>query len=225
MTNEHYSDAMRFLDIDSGKIVISRDFTIPSTFRSCTAHKRTEILPREVMSPQHQCVNLTLPELPNSSNSNSDSTIITPSRSNPKPTARNQGSQMKGWDYVPHYDTAPKNISSSIYRQNIIEHSRRMTRRSNQALLTNTVPYSKAIGDTQEKEKWHDAMKTKFNSLMQHNTRNLVAYPTDGSKVIGGIWRLRKNRNEFGEVYCYKARWVVLGNHQVHMLHYFYTWS
>ncbi|MBW0538692.1 hypothetical protein O181_078407 [Austropuccinia psidii MF-1] len=114
MTNEHYSDAMRFLDIDSGKIVISWDFTIPFTFRSCTAQKWTEILPREVMSPQHQCVNLPLPELPNSSNPDSDRTIITPSRSDPEPKARTQGSQMKGWDYVPHYDTSPKNISSSI---------------------------------------------------------------------------------------------------------------
>ncbi|MBW0520810.1 hypothetical protein O181_060525 [Austropuccinia psidii MF-1] len=113
MTNEHYSDAMRFLDINSGKIVISWDFTIPSTFRSCTAHKRTEILKREVMSPQHQCVNLPLPELPNSSNPDSDSTIITPSRRNPEPMARTQGSQKKGWDYDPHYDTASKNISSS----------------------------------------------------------------------------------------------------------------
>ncbi|MBW0520809.1 hypothetical protein O181_060524 [Austropuccinia psidii MF-1] len=81
-----------------------------------------------------------------------------------------------------------------------------MTRRSNHALLTDTVPYSKPIGDTQEKEKWHDAMKTKFNSLIQHNTGHLVPYPTDGSKVIGGTWCLSKKRNKFGKVYRYKAR-------------------
>ncbi|MBW0576153.1 hypothetical protein O181_115868 [Austropuccinia psidii MF-1] len=68
-------------------------------------------------------------------------------------------------------------------------------------------------------------MKTEFNSLMQHNTGNLVPYQTDGSKVIGGMWRLSNKGNEFGKVYWYKARWVVLGSHQVHMLHYFDTWS
>ncbi|MBW0543563.1 hypothetical protein O181_083278 [Austropuccinia psidii MF-1] len=96
---------------------------------------------------------------------------------------------MKGWDYISQYDTAPKNISSSINQQNIITDSCRTTRRSNQALLTNVVPYSKAIGDTQEKEKWHNTMNTEFKSLMQHNTGNLVPYPTDGSKVIGGMWK------------------------------------
>ncbi|MBW0558994.1 hypothetical protein O181_098709 [Austropuccinia psidii MF-1] len=225
MTNEHYLDAMRFLDIDSGKIVISRDFIVPSTFRSSTAQKQTETLPKEVRSSQHQWVELPPPEIPNSTKLDSDSTTITTGRSEPEPTARTQGSKMKGWDYVPHYDTAPKNISSSIDRQNIMKDSRRMTRRSNQALLTDVVPYSKAMGDTQEKEKWHDAMKTVFNLLMQHNTGHLVPYSTHGYKVIGGMWRLTKKRNEFGEVYCHKARWVVLGNHQIHMLHYFDTWS
>ncbi|MBW0487224.1 hypothetical protein O181_026939 [Austropuccinia psidii MF-1] len=127
--------------------------------------------------------------------------------------------------YVLHYETAPQNISSNIDEQNILKDSRRSTRRSNQALLTDVVPYSKAVGDTQEKEKWKDVMNAEFSSLMQHNTGHLVLYPKDGSTVIGGMWRLTKKRNEFGEVYRYKARWVVLGNHQVHMLHYFDTWA
>ncbi|MBW0512681.1 hypothetical protein O181_052396 [Austropuccinia psidii MF-1] len=132
---------------------------------------------------------------------------------------------MKGWDYVTHYDTAPQDISSAINEQKIIEGSRRQNRRSNQTFLTDVVPYAKAIGDTHERGSWQDAMNAEFNSLMQHNTGHLVPYPTDGSKVIGGIWRLTKKRNEFGEIYQYKAQWVVLGNHQVHMLHYFDTWS
>ncbi|MBW0558069.1 hypothetical protein O181_097784 [Austropuccinia psidii MF-1] len=108
MTNEHYSDAMRFLDIDSGKIVISQHFIFPSTFRSSTAQKKTETLPKEVRSSQHQWVELPSPEIPNSTKLDSDSTAITTGRSEPEPTARTQGSQMKGWDYVPHYDTAPR---------------------------------------------------------------------------------------------------------------------
>ncbi|MBW0547319.1 hypothetical protein O181_087034 [Austropuccinia psidii MF-1] len=68
-------------------------------------------------------------------------------------------------------------------------------------------------------------MKQEYGSLMNHYTGDLVPYPTDGSKVIGGMWRLARKRNEFGEVYCYMARWVVLGNHQEHMLHYYDTWA
>ncbi|MBW0461455.1 hypothetical protein O181_001170 [Austropuccinia psidii MF-1] len=60
---------------------------------------------------------------------------------------------------------------------------------------------------------------------MNHNTGDLVPYPTDGSKVIGGMWHLARKQNEFGEFYFYKARWVVPGNHKEHMLHYYDTWA
>ncbi|MBW0551813.1 hypothetical protein O181_091528 [Austropuccinia psidii MF-1] len=133
--------------------------------------------------------------------------------------------QMKGWDYVMHYGTAPQKISSSIDEKTILKDSHQSTQRHNQALLTDVVSYSKDIGDTQEKEKWQDAMSAEISSSMQHNARHLVPYPKDGSKVIGDMWRLTMKRNVFGEVYCYKAIWVVFGNHQVHMLHYFDTWS
>ncbi|MBW0524632.1 hypothetical protein O181_064347 [Austropuccinia psidii MF-1] len=60
---------------------------------------------------------------------------------------------------------------------------------------------------------------------MNHNTGELVPYPKNNEKVIGGMWCLTRKRNEFGEVYRYKARWVVFGNHQEHLLHYFDTWA
>ncbi|MBW0479544.1 hypothetical protein O181_019259 [Austropuccinia psidii MF-1] len=225
LTHEQYSDAMRFLDIESGKIIISRDFIVPSSIGPSKAHKQMETLPNEVGGQQYCSIQLPLPKSPNSSDRNTDNLTVTSSEVDPEPVTRTQRSQVKGWDYVPHYDTAPQNISSNIDEQNILQNSRQSTRRSNQALLTDVVPYSKAVGDTQEKEKWQNAMNAEFSSLMQHNTGHLVPYPKDGSKVIGGMWRLTKKRNEFGEVYRYKARWVVLGNHQIHMLHYFDTWS
>ncbi|MBW0572267.1 hypothetical protein O181_111982 [Austropuccinia psidii MF-1] len=91
-------------------------------------------------------------------------------------------------------------------------------------MLADVVPYSKATSDPLECSHWKDAMKTKFESLMSHNTGTLVLYPKE-SKVIGGMWCLSKNLNEYGEIYHYKARWVVLGNHQEHLLHYFKTWA
>ncbi|MBW0588597.1 hypothetical protein O181_128312, partial [Austropuccinia psidii MF-1] len=39
------------------------------------------------------------------------------------------------------------------------------------------------------------------------------------------MWQLSCKRNEHGEIYWYKAQWVVLGNHQEHMLHYYDTWA
>ncbi|MBW0467796.1 hypothetical protein O181_007511 [Austropuccinia psidii MF-1] len=67
-------------------------------------------------------------------------------------------------------------------------------------------------------------MNLEFDSLMHHNTGKLVPYPSNG-KVIGSMWRLTEKGNEYGDVYRYKARWVVLGNHQEHMIHYFDTWA
>ncbi|MBW0543077.1 hypothetical protein O181_082792 [Austropuccinia psidii MF-1] len=60
---------------------------------------------------------------------------------------------------------------------------------------------------------------------MSHNTSELVLYPSNGAKVIVGMWRLTQKRNEFVHVYWNKAWWVVLGNHQEHLLHYFDTWA
>ncbi|MBW0543292.1 hypothetical protein O181_083007 [Austropuccinia psidii MF-1] len=84
------------------------------------------------------------------------------------------------------------------------------TKQPDQYMLANVLPYSKAISDPQEGAQWKEAMKVEFDSLMSHNTGKLVPYPND-SKVIGGMWRLTKKLNEYGEVYRYKARWVVLG--------------
>ncbi|MBW0556132.1 hypothetical protein O181_095847, partial [Austropuccinia psidii MF-1] len=226
LTHEQYSDAMRFLDIESGKIIISRDFIIPSIIQTSKAHKPTQTLPSKVKEQQHSSIPLPAPKCSNPINRDVESSTDIPSTADPEPpVTRTQRSQVKGWDYVPYYDTAPQNIGSNIDEQNILKDSRRSTRRSNQALLTDVVSYSKAIGDSQEREHWQDAMNAEFSSLMQHNTGRLVPYAKDGSMVIGGMWRLTKKRNEFGEVYRYKARWVVLANHQVHMLHYFDTWS
>ncbi|MBW0543564.1 hypothetical protein O181_083279 [Austropuccinia psidii MF-1] len=51
MTNEQYSDAMRFLEIDLGKIGISHDLILPSTFKSSSSQMQMETLPNEISSP------------------------------------------------------------------------------------------------------------------------------------------------------------------------------
>jgi hypothetical protein len=59
-----------------------------------------------------------------------------------------------------------------------------------------------------------DAMQEEFNSLTQHNVGQLVDLPT-GAHVIGGMWRSKIKRDQFGKIIKYKARWVAFGNHQI----------
>ncbi|MBW0514988.1 hypothetical protein O181_054703 [Austropuccinia psidii MF-1] len=129
------------------------------------------------------------------------------------------------YTYVPYYDTAPLDVSSSISTQNIIEVERRQRRPPDRFMLADVVTYKQAMSNPNKEEAWRSAMKLEYDSLMKHNTGELVPYPSNGAKVIGGMWRLTQKRNEFGHVYWNKAQWVVLGNHQEHLLHYFYTWA
>ncbi|MBW0588167.1 hypothetical protein O181_127882 [Austropuccinia psidii MF-1] len=145
---------------------------------------------------------------------------------NPSIQARTSAAleSSKNYVYVPYYKEAPRNISSSINKDNIITGKRHSQYRDN-VLLTDIVPYSKALIDPIEAPEWKKAMDEEYHSLTSHNTGELVLYPDKPAKVSGGMWRLSRKRNEHGEVYQHKAQWVVLGNPQEHMLHYYDTWA
>ncbi|MBW0461289.1 hypothetical protein O181_001004 [Austropuccinia psidii MF-1] len=68
-------------------------------------------------------------------------------------------------------------------------------------------------------------MKLEYYLLINHNTGYLVPYPSNGAKVIDGMWLLTWKMNELGQVYQNKPWWVVLGNHKENLLHYFDTWA
>ncbi|MBW0520232.1 hypothetical protein O181_059947 [Austropuccinia psidii MF-1] len=91
-------------------------------------------------------------------------------------------------------------------------------------LLSEAVPVINAMTNPDEKDKWKQAMAEEFNSLVSKNMGTLVPAPSN-EKIIGGMWRLTRKRNEFGETTRYKERWVCFGNHQEHMVHYFHTYS
>ncbi|MBW0554159.1 hypothetical protein O181_093874, partial [Austropuccinia psidii MF-1] len=135
-----------------------------------------------------------------------------------------QREKLRNYEYVPYYDKAPRDISNKISQENIMNEGRRQKKRSERLMLADVVPYKEAIYDSINSEKWKEAISQEFNSLRSHNTGAVVPYPT-GNKVIGGMWRLTRKQNEYGEVYRYKERWVVPGNHQDHLLHYFDTWA
>ncbi|MBW0522329.1 hypothetical protein O181_062044 [Austropuccinia psidii MF-1] len=143
----------------------------------------------------------------------------------PIPTSTNQELVTnRHSQYIPYYKEPKKHISSSVSTNNIIE-GKQIRKNPDRLFLTDVVTYTQAIKDQIEKDLWKEEMDQELNSLMSHNTGILVPHPKNGEKVIGGMWCLNKKRNEFGEVYRYKARWVVFGHHQEQMLHYFDTWS
>ncbi|MBW0477166.1 hypothetical protein O181_016881 [Austropuccinia psidii MF-1] len=109
-------------------------------------------------------------------------------------------SMNKHYDYVPFYEGPDKNISSNISSENIIE-GKRLKKLPNRLMLTDTVPYTQAITNVSEQNKWKDAMDNQFNSLMNYNTGELVPYPNNNEKVIGGMGCLTQKRKEFGKVY------------------------
>ncbi|MBW0470562.1 hypothetical protein O181_010277 [Austropuccinia psidii MF-1] len=105
----------------------------------------------------------------------------------------------KNYEYVPYNKEAQRNISSSINAGNIITGKRHSQYRYN-VLLTDIVPYSKALINPIEAPEWKKAMDEEYHSLTSHNTGELVPYPAKPAKVIGGMWRLSRKRNEHGEV-------------------------
>ncbi|MBW0476036.1 hypothetical protein O181_015751 [Austropuccinia psidii MF-1] len=200
LTFEKYSDGLRLLNIETGKIRVSQDFTPTVVNPMLSMNQPQQVLPTTS--------SLTVNVVPTV-----ESSQVVPS-----------AQKSKHYDYVPYYKQAPKNISSSISQNNIIL-GKRNDRDSHQLMLADIVPYAQALSDPLERTEWQKAMDKEYNSLIAHNTGELVPYPDKPAKVIGVMWRLTQKHNEHGEVYRHKALWVVLGNHQEHMLHYYETWT
>lgn len=68
-----------------------------------------------------------------------------------------------------------------------------------------------------DKEHWLAAMKLEFDSLVSHSVGRLIPRPKNAN-VLGGMWRFKRKRDTSSNVTKYKARWVILGNHQIHGL-------
>ncbi|MBW0566595.1 hypothetical protein O181_106310 [Austropuccinia psidii MF-1] len=226
VTFERYSDGLRLLNLQTGKIRVSRDYTprvhnpTPSMNQPVSALPNVPSLRIKLRIPSSKPEELST-QSSVAHLSNQSSNIDHNSRPSYTPAMYEPS---KNYEYVPYYKEAPRNIYSSINEDNIVTGKRNCHYREN-LLLADVVPYSKAVNDPIEAPAWKKAMDAKYHSLTSHNTGELVPYPAKPAKVIGGMWQLSCKRNEHGEVYCYKARWVVLGNHQEHMLHYYDTWA
>ncbi|MBW0500632.1 hypothetical protein O181_040347 [Austropuccinia psidii MF-1] len=166
LTFKRYSDTMKFLNIDTGRIIISRDWSTPSKINPSTIKKTEDSLPCE------KEISVSLPRINSKNDQATDkeqiiNEPITISSSTPTIEPESQtykDARTKGWDYVPFFDKAPKNISVDISTDSIIVGSRR--KNTDSAMLMDVVPYSQAMSNSEEKHLWNDAMKKEFDSLM-----------------------------------------------------------
>ncbi|MBW0565113.1 hypothetical protein O181_104828, partial [Austropuccinia psidii MF-1] len=181
LTFEKYSDGLRLLNLKAGKIRVSRDYTLSGHNPTLSMNQPASALPSDSSVP----IKLQIPS------------------SRPSHTSAALESS-KNYEYLPYYKEAPRNISSSINKDNIITGKRCSQYRDN-VLLTDIVPYYKALIDPIEAPECKKAMDEEYHSLTSHNTGELIPYPAKPAKVIGGMWRLSRKRNEHGEVYRHKA--------------------
>ena len=75
-----------------------------------------------------------------------------------------------------------------------------------------------------EAEKWKNAMKEEYNSLLENQTWELVQLP-EGKKPIDCKWTFKTKRDSIGNIERYKARLVIKGYSQKYGIDYQVTFS
>ncbi|MBW0563613.1 hypothetical protein O181_103328 [Austropuccinia psidii MF-1] len=154
LTLEKYSEGMRLLNLETGKIKVSRDYVVTAKNPTLSVNQPESLLPS---GPECQ------PPIPS-----------------PCQNVRRSESS-KEYAYVPYYKEEPRNISSSISEENILTGKRNIVDR-NSLLLADAVPYSKAVTNPIEAPEWKKAMDAEYQSLTSHGTGELVPYPPNLQK-------------------------------------------
>ena len=71
---------------------------------------------------------------------------------------------------------------------------------------------------------WRKAIDDEFEAFNRHNVGTLVEKPPNGN-FLGGMWIFSRKRDEHHRIIKHKARWVIFGNHQIHGLDFFDTYT
>ncbi|MBW0531862.1 hypothetical protein O181_071577, partial [Austropuccinia psidii MF-1] len=238
-----YSDASQFLDPQTGKVIVSQDYTtVPFKLDYSTSgslKKPVEGLPctttTNSFSTQPSQIAI-IPSWPYKNHIPSTNPTITDDRSPPTPIPSSEPTITINSEpnQTPIEPCATININSNINRDNIITEPRRQRNvpkavtpppaADGDLYLNEEVSVKEAFKDPKERNFWKEAMDQEFESLTSKNTGTLVPPPST-DKVIGGMWQLVRKKNEFGEILKYKARWVCFGNHQEHLVNYYDTYA
>ncbi|PLW35599.1 hypothetical protein PCANC_19049 [Puccinia coronata f. sp. avenae] len=139
---------------------------------------------------------------------------------------------VKGYAYVPHYDKAPRDISSDLDPANIIEGSRQ--HRANAVTLPPTHRAFVIIGKpalakdpktyTQamrclDRNEWLMAVEVEINNIRRHKVW-VVAPMKTGTRLLDTVWAFKRKYNTNGELLKYKARFCVRGFRQIEGINY-----
>lgn len=121
--------------------------------------------------------------------------------------------------------TAPRSCSSSHYPlTNYLTDARfSLSYRAYLAAITAGVE-PRSFGEAMTNKHWQAAMQQEIRALEDNNTWSLKALPP-GKRALGCKWVFRIKYNADGTIECYKARLVILGNHQIEGLDYNETFA
>jgi hypothetical protein len=133
---------------------------------------------------------------------------------------------------VPHYDTAPKDISSNVDPANIIEGSQRHRANAvtlppiHQAFVIVGEPasmkdpktFSQAMRRLDQNE-WLMAVEVELNNNRRHKVW-VVAPMKTGTQLLDTVWVFKRKYNADGELQKYKARLCVRGFQQIEGIDY-----
>ncbi|MBW0526203.1 hypothetical protein O181_065918 [Austropuccinia psidii MF-1] len=220
------SDSLKLLNLETGNIRVSHDYILTAHNPTLSMSQPVSVLP----NVSSLIIKLQIPSSRPEELSTQSSSAQLPNQSldvehNSRPTyTQAMYEPSKNYKYVPYYKEAPRNIFSSINEDKIVTGKRNTLYREN-LLLADVVPYLKVVNSLIEAPEWKKAMDAEHHPLTSNNMGELVPYPAKPENVICGMWQLSCKRNEHGEIYPYKAQWVVLGNNQEYMLHYYDTWA
>lgn len=74
------------------------------------------------------------------------------------------------------------------------------------------------------RDAWLQAMSREFSSLQDHDVGTLVK-PPENANILPGMWRLKRERDKFGRITTYKARWVAGGDKQIQGINFDSTYA
>jgi hypothetical protein len=115
--------------------------------------------------------------------------------------------QKKGYALVPHFDVAPRDISSLVSEDNIILGRRRANNIIMEPLADNPLMYFDAVHSDDAVE-WVAAINNELQNMERHVVWSV--HPLlPGCKPLLCKWVFKKKFNMFGEIDKFKARLVV----------------
>ncbi|MBW0560796.1 hypothetical protein O181_100511 [Austropuccinia psidii MF-1] len=132
LTFERYSDGLRLLNLETGKIRVSQDYRPEVNTVVPTMHQPLSVLPSRPSIQIKLQVPTSLPSITEATNDSCEP-VNPPEPVSVVPTTE----KLKNYEYIPYYREAQRNISSSISQDNIME-GKRNTGNSDQLLLASS---------------------------------------------------------------------------------------